>query len=68
VDRPRWRALANQAHDLVMARQLIRYCPVEDIEAWAAEESLALVHRADATRLWYGHELRVFERGAPDAR
>ncbi|MEZ6242658.1 MAG: class I SAM-dependent methyltransferase [Phycisphaerales bacterium] len=67
VDHPRWRALANQAHDLVMARQLIRYCAIEEIEAWAGEESLTLVHREDATRLWYGHELRVFERSAGDA-
>ncbi len=63
VDRPRWRALANQAHDLVMARQLIRYCPVEDVEAWAGEHALTLVHSSDDSRLWYGHELRVFEKG-----
>ncbi len=63
VDRPRWRAWANQAHDLVMARQIIRYCPVEDVEAWAREAGLTLEHSKDANRLWYGHELRVFTRG-----
>lgn len=61
-DRPRWRATMNQLHDLVMARQLIRYCPVEDVDRWAREEGLTLIESRDDTRLWYGHELRVFER------
>jgi len=58
--RPRWRAVANRMHDLVMARQWIHYVPIEEVDAWAAREGL---HRRTAERintLWYGHELRVF--------
>lgn len=60
--RPWWRATANRLHDLVVARERISYVPVEAVEGWAAAEGLALVHSSDHTRLWYGHELRVFRR------
>jgi len=66
-DAPRWRAGMNRLHDLAMARQWIRYLPIESAEAWAVEEGLALVHREDIKMLWYGHELRVFERPAEPA-
>lgn len=58
--RPVWRATMNRLHDLVMAKQWICYCPVEDVEAWAGQMGLRLQHGATHNRLWYGHELRVF--------
>ena len=58
--RPLWRAAANRVHDLVLARQWIRYAPVAQVERWAGEHGLKLVHSRDSQRLWYGHELRVF--------
>lgn len=60
--RPLWRALANRAHDLLVARQWIHYVPIVSIEAWAEACGLRLIHSARINRLWYGHELRVFER------
>ena len=62
VEQPRWRAIANRIHDLVLARRWIHYAPVADIEAWAADEGMKLERSAAFNRLWYGHELRVFRR------
>jgi 2-polyprenyl-3-methyl-5-hydroxy-6-metoxy-1,4-benzoquinol methylase len=62
VRRPLWRAAANRAHDLVMARQWISYEPVEAVETQCRAIGLELVHRDDINMLWYGHELRVFRR------
>lgn len=59
---PVWRAWANRAHDLVLARQWIRYVPVAQVEVWCKELGLLLEHRSDAARWWYGHELRVFRK------
>ncbi len=58
--RPRWRALMNRLHDLVLARQWINYAPVEDVEAWAVSAGMQIERRAFFPRWWYGHELRVF--------
>ena len=62
VRRPHWRAGMNRLHDLVMARQWIHYAPIKSVEHWATAAGLTLVHSAHASRLWYGHELRVFRR------
>lgn len=62
--RPHWRASMNRLHDLVMARQWIHYCPVQQVEQWAGELGLSLIHAAFHSRYWYGHELRVFTRPA----
>lgn len=62
ADRPIWAAAMNRLHDLVMARQWIRYVPVESAEAWAAAEGLTPHHARDTRLLWYAHELRVFRR------
>lgn len=59
---PAWRAWANRAHDLVLARQWIRYAPVAQVEVWCKELGLLLEHRENLTRYWYGHELRVFRK------
>ncbi len=63
VDAPAWKALGNRFHDLVLARDWIAYEPVEAVEAACAERGLSLVSAQDETRLWYGHELRVFMKG-----
>jgi 2-polyprenyl-3-methyl-5-hydroxy-6-metoxy-1,4-benzoquinol methylase len=64
---PLWRAWANRAHDLLLARQWIHYVPLARLEAWAAEEGLQLVHRRAYARLVYGHELLVMRKGGPAA-
>lgn len=59
--RPRWRAYANQFHDLVMARQWIHHVPVERSRSWFEEAGLRLVSESSHAILWYGHDLMVFE-------
>ena len=66
VRRPRWRALANRLHDLVIARQWIYYLPLEKAVAWAQAAGCTVVEQRAVNRLWYGHELVVFR--APPGR
>ncbi len=58
-------AAGNRLHDLVVAREWIRYVPVAMPERWAAECGLKLVHAARSRTLWYEHDLRVFKRQPP---
>jgi 2-polyprenyl-3-methyl-5-hydroxy-6-metoxy-1,4-benzoquinol methylase len=60
--RPRWRAAANQTHDLVLARQWINYRPIAEIESWAQQASMQLLRSDEVAMLWYGHEMRVFQK------
>jgi 2-polyprenyl-3-methyl-5-hydroxy-6-metoxy-1,4-benzoquinol methylase len=60
--RPLWRAWANRLHDLVMARQWIRYREIAEVLEWAASLGLVQQSRRDLVRLWYGHELCVFRK------
>ncbi|GLZ78443.1 hypothetical protein Afil01_32500 [Actinorhabdospora filicis] len=60
--RPRWRAAANQLHDLVLARQWIHHVALDEVRRWAVEEDLDIVHFERINRLWYGHELLVLRR------
>lgn len=60
--KPKWRAICNQLHDLVLARQWIHHVPVGLVEMWAAENGMRLVAQGAASRLWYAHEWRVFHR------
>jgi len=62
VRRPRWRAAMNRLHDVVVAREWIHYYPVARLEAAAREMGLKLARAETIDRLWYGHELRVWER------
>jgi 2-polyprenyl-3-methyl-5-hydroxy-6-metoxy-1,4-benzoquinol methylase len=60
--RPLWANIANRVHDLLLARQWIHYVPIDVVERWAADLGLREVHRARERRLWYVHDLRVYER------
>jgi 2-polyprenyl-3-methyl-5-hydroxy-6-metoxy-1,4-benzoquinol methylase len=62
VRRPRWRAWANRAHDLLLARQWINYAGISDVILWATSAGLRLDHRGDLNMLWYGHEWCLFRR------
>jgi 2-polyprenyl-3-methyl-5-hydroxy-6-metoxy-1,4-benzoquinol methylase len=66
--RPRWRALANQLHDLVVAREWVRYTPLGDVARWGRRAGLELRDSRRIDRLWYGHELAIFGHpaAAPD--
>lgn len=63
---PRWRSLANRAHDLALARQWIHYLPIQAVDAKAREHGLVEAHRETMTQWWYGHELSVLTRPADD--
>ncbi len=65
-DAPVWRAGMNRLHDLIMARQWIRYVPIERVDGWAAEAGLVAERAEEHRMLWYGHELRVYRR--PEGR
>src|ERR1035438_8838493 len=57
--RPWWKSQANRLHDLVVARQLLTYAPVQAVEQWANEEGMRVILREDISRFCYGHELRM---------
>ena len=59
-----WRAWANRAHDLVLARQWIHYVAANDVVQWAKAAGLSLEHSVKINMLWYEHELFVFRRPA----
>lgn len=59
---PFWRAAMNRLHDLVVAKQWINYCAVEDVERWASDAGFTLDVRSNHAMWWYGHELRVFRK------
>jgi 2-polyprenyl-3-methyl-5-hydroxy-6-metoxy-1,4-benzoquinol methylase len=60
--RPRWRALANTVHDLIMARQWVHYLEMSTLVEWADAEGLTLVRAYQQHQLWYGHQFAVFAR------
>lgn len=62
VVRPWWRAWANRAHDLLLARQWIHYASLPQVKAWADEVGVILQHEEHYSRFVYGHELVVFRK------
>ncbi|MBN8731821.1 MAG: class I SAM-dependent methyltransferase [Acidobacteria bacterium] len=64
ASRPRWMAMLNRAHDLVVAREWIHYVQPDRVERQLAEAGWRLV-RSEAWRLlWYSHDLRLFQRSS----
>lgn len=59
ADRPHWQAGWNRLHDLALARQWIRYCPLGDVRAWLDSERFQIAEQARFDRAVYGHELIV---------
>lgn len=62
VTRPRWRAAANIAHDLVMAQQWPQHAEPDQVAAQAEGLGFRTVHRSRIDTLWYGHWSLVMER------
>lgn len=62
VERPRWRALANRLHDLLLARQWVHHVAPETVEQWITDPDMVCVQRSRSNMLWYGHWTLVFER------
>ena len=59
---PAWRALANWAHDLIVARQWIHYTDIGVVRGWCEEAGLSIEEEGAANRLCYGHEWLVARR------
>lgn len=60
--RPRWRAACNQAHDLLLARQWINHVQIKWVDDWAAQNGFTKKAQGAASRFWYAHEWRVYQR------
>lgn len=63
--RPRWRALMNRLHDLVLARQWVHHRSGDAVARWLVEAGLQIERRARYDRWWYAHELIIARRVAP---
>ncbi len=59
--KPLWYALANRAHDLVLAQQWIHYVSPTHVIEQAIGGGFGLHHREHVRRKWYAHDLLVFE-------
>lgn len=64
VARPRWRAWANQMHDLVMARQWVHQVGPEEVDGWIQAKGLSRVYRSRINSWWYGHWTLVYDRAS----
>lgn len=62
--RPRWRALMNRLHDLVMARQWVNHRSGDEVVAWLEDAGLQVEQRERHDRWWYVHELIIARRRA----
>lgn len=62
VKKPRWRALANRLHDLVLAREWINYASLNEVKEWAISSGLKETDAGACNMLWYGHEWIVMQR------
>ena len=62
VRTPRWRAVANGMHDLIMARQAVCHLDPDQVIPWVEAEGLTSSYFRRENRLWYGHWTTVFIR------
>lgn len=62
VATPRWRSLANQAHDLLIAGDLVHHVDLPVAEEWARQEGFRTTYRNHSNVLWYGHWTLVLDR------
>jgi 2-polyprenyl-3-methyl-5-hydroxy-6-metoxy-1,4-benzoquinol methylase len=60
--RPKWQALCNQAHDLVLARQWIHHVEIERVDTWASLRGLEKNAEGTASRYCYAHEWRLYRK------
>ncbi len=60
--RPILHAVANRAHDLLLARQWIKYVAPDVVAQVAESRGFVLMHREHVRRYWYAHDLLVFEK------
>jgi len=63
-NRSPWCSLQNRLHDLLLARQIIHYVPIETVQTWALNAGLKLLHKKHVRLYGYAHDLLVFEKTA----
>jgi len=61
---PAWCRWMNKLHDLVLARQWIHELPVARVDEWVLARNLSVVRSESPRRLWYSHDVRVYQRAA----
>jgi SAM-dependent methyltransferase len=59
---PYWKATANRIHDLIIARQLIHYVPIQTIKKWGEFCGLTLEKEVSYSKYFYGHEQILFKK------
>lgn len=59
---PKFHALANRLHDLLLARQIIHYFPLVNVIARLTSERGSILHQGEWRRGPYAHELLVVEK------
>jgi 2-polyprenyl-3-methyl-5-hydroxy-6-metoxy-1,4-benzoquinol methylase len=52
---PRWKAAMNRLHDLLLARQWVRYATEQQVAGWVTANGLTVTDRGRWDRLWYPH-------------
>jgi len=62
--RPRWRALMNRLHDLVLARQWVHHPDADALIAALGRAGLIVERHERIDRWWYAHDLIVARRPA----
>lgn len=64
--RPRWRAIANKIHDLLLARQWVHHITGKEIMdvVDGTTNSGVWTSPVQINMLWYGHTLMVFEKNS----
>jgi 2-polyprenyl-3-methyl-5-hydroxy-6-metoxy-1,4-benzoquinol methylase len=62
VSQPRWRALANALHDLVLARQVVHYRALGDVVSWVRGAGFSVAKTGRRNMFWYGHEWIIATR------
>lgn len=61
---PIFRGAGNRLHDLVVARQWVHELPIAVVDDWAEARGLTPLVASRMNMIWYGHDLRVFEKPA----
>lgn len=62
ADTPMWKALGNRFHDLILARDWISYSKMSEVISVCEEFNLRPLRSESWSKLWYAHELTVFEK------
>jgi len=60
--KPRWRAMANRLHDLLVAHEWIHLRSFNMAASWLEHTQLRQIEYQRIDQWWYGHDLGIFQR------